>query len=330
MKAEDYWNQILGRLGATNETIYNWQADLSLEPEFAEAMSLATPEKRAEYDCIYQTCLYNLMLQQECDGRKMELAKSYRDCWADRGLFDRKHLIEEDMDEFQKAHARKKVRPSAFVSIPFHVIGLLIYLLLGFLILGFAVTSPFLSGQGIEGAQVAVLIFGCLVAVPHGLISIVLFLTFSPIFDAIYSSLQLISWLVFFIAGCMMFSDRTGGVFTVLFFLIGYPLSFIIIPLIFMVIHRIVTKRGGGILRRLTPEERETYHEYLSDYSDVINRLNDSFALQLNLIQADCEARKHHPEAALYNNIPQYYEEFCAANEADFQAFAGVIHTRGK
>jgi hypothetical protein len=326
MSAEEYWNQILARLGATNETILNWQADLRLEPEFAEVMRLATPEKRAEYDYIYQTCLYNLMLQRECDGRKMELAKAYRDGWADRDLFDRKHYAEEDMDEFQKSHLRKNVGTATYIGIPFHVIGFLIYALLMIIVL----IACLISMQVDEGAQAMVLIFGCLVVVPHGVIANILVLTFSPIVDIVYSSVTFIIWVGFFILGCIMFNDRTGELFTVLFFAIAYPLIDLLIPLIFTIFALRTRKRKTGVLGRLKQADREIYNEYLSDYSDIINQLNESFAMQLNLIQADCEGRKHHPEAALFNNIPQYYQEFCAENEEDYRQFAEVLGPRRK
>ena len=327
-KAADLWMQMIQRLGAAPETIINWQADLALEPEFSQVLIFAADAQKEEYEYIYQTCLYNLQLQQECDARKMEIAKSFQDGWADRALFDDKFYLEEDMEEILNSSVKKHFKPVMFFGILPRIAGSVLSVLTFFIFLLWVLTSGGYSGYGFDDAAILVLVFGYLLAMPATIVGTALIFSYYLIPDLIYNVAWGVLTLAAFLVGVMTYKYTGGQIFVIVFYFVEYYIFYVLVPIIYLIVSMNVIKKSKSKVRIRKKSEKMNYEDLLKQYSEVLYKLNGSFASQLDFVQADCEGRKHHATAALYNNTPEYFKEFCTENEVQYSDYAAFLNNR--
>ena len=283
-EAEIYWNNLLMRMNCNMDTISTVQMDFSNDPDYQNAIGLATPEQRAVYEDICSTCLYNLNLQDELNRSVNNYIRSHEDGVTDADLQNEKIRLEDDMKDIRKKISRKWPTFLPFIGMGFFVVDFLIMLIL-FIIYGFTSwcsLSDFIGG---------IFFFSTLFII----VSLVMMFVYLIPYDIAYNVFLAVYGIVWFMVGIMNdFGDfRNSGVALVYFIpMFAIPAVVFLSTFPFKISRRI--KRDRML---------EQYADDLEWYDDAFGRIIDSYQNSMNAMFADFSARKSSSEAYLY--LPQ-------------------------
>ena len=316
--APAYWLRMIIKYGATPENVADQQIDFTGNPDFVMAMNLATPEEKAEYEYIYNTCLGNIALQQECDQRKLEVSKAYQTMSTDDFLFEQKENLENELNRFPKKIKLMKSRPVTYVGMGIYGLSHLV-VIIGLFFLLFTSSHHAYSGttELIYGIYSVTLIFGYLLAIPLAIVGMFLLFAYKALPSIPYAisiSVLCAVVMVVFVLGSDETVMQVGGIVC---FVMIYLICFTVIPLIFFVKTYPFSKRMGGDIKQL----KQRYEILLAQYREVIDALHQNFANLLNQIQYECMLRRSSPTAVLYDNVPPYYQTFINNNTATYKKY---------